>query len=414
MLRRFLGLVLLLAVTACATSTDTATPPVEPETAPQVAVADTEPNLVAELAKRLQQDPTSGSILFWTDAERRQGFKSIERLNSTRAIPASSSPLVLGTAPQDLTNIAYTVDGESFTLADFVGNEANIGLLVVQDGDVVFEQYAPGNDRASRWISFSVTKSVTSMLIGAAIKDGYIASAEEKVTDYLPRLRNSSYQEATIADVLHMASGVAWDETYTDRNSDVSNAGGLNGIELVNYLRDLPIAAEPGTAFNYNTGETNLVGEILRSAIGNNAATYLSAKIWEPYGMAYAANWMLGGPNAGELGGCCLSATLRDYARIGLFAMGDGQLADGSRVLPEGWMAESTSPSQGSAGYGYLWWLFGDGAYAARGIFGQQILVDPQNDLVIALHSNAPAAVATAYHKHIEAALAAIRQHLAK
>jgi len=284
----------------------------------------------------------------------------------------------------------------------------------VQGGDVVYEHYAPGNDQSSRWVSFSVTKSLTSMLIGAAIKDGYINSVDDKVVDYLPRLRNSAYEAASIADVLHMASGVAWDETYSNPESDVAKAGGLNGIELTRYLRDLPNEAEPGTKFNYNTGETNLVGEILRSAIGNNAATYLSHKIWQPFGMEAEANWILGGPGAGELGGCCISATLRDYARVGLFALADGKLADGTQVLPEGWMAESTIPSQGFAGYGYLWWLFDEGAYAALGIFGQQIMIDPKNDLVIALHSNAPAAVNTDYHRHIEAAIDAIRRRLAR
>ena len=185
-------------------------------------------------------------------------------------------------------------------------------------------------------------------------------------------------------------------------------------------MRELPNAAKPGTQFNYNTGETNLVGEILRAAVGSNAATYLSRKIWQPFGMEMDADWILGGAGAGagvgagELGGCCISATLRDYARVGLFALSEGQLADGTRVLPEGWMAQSTTPSQGFAGYGYLWWLAGDGAYSARGIFGQQILVDPQNDLVIALHSNAPAAVNTNHHQHIDAALAAIRKRLAR
>ncbi len=207
-----------------------------------------------------------------------------------------------------------------------------------------------------------------------------------------------------------MASGVAWNEDYADPRSDVAQAGGLNGIELIRYLADLPKEHVPGDVFNYNTGETNLVGEILRSAIGNNASTYLATKIWQPFGMGQDANWVTGAPGAGELGGCCISATLRDYARLGLFALNDGVLPDGTRVLPEGWMGASTAPSKGSSGYGYLWWLYAEGAYVARGIFGQQIRVDAKRDLVIALHSNAPAAVDTAYHAHIEAALGAVEQ----
>ena len=407
---RCIGAPLLLSLAACTTSTAPDAPP-----AVQTSTISTdEARMVAQLKEAYRQDPTSGTVLFWSDEQRRYGFKNTEQIFFTRTIEVGSSPLALGSNPIDLTDVPYTVEGTNFTLADFIGNPANIGLLVVQNGEVIFERYAPGNDRTSRWVSFSVTKSLTSMLIGAAIKDGFIASVDDKVVDYLPRLRNSAYEEASIADVLHMASGVAWDENYADPNSDVAKAGGFNGIELVNYLSDLPNEAEPGTKFNYNTGETNLVGEILRSAIGNNAATYLSHKIWQPFGMEADADWLLGGPNAGELGGCCISATLRDYARVGLFALNDGRLADGTSVLPEGWMAQSIAPSEGRADYGYLWWLFDEGAYAARGIFGQQIFVDPKNNLVIALHSNAPAAVDTNYHQHIEAALAAIRKKISK
>ena len=407
---RSVGAATLLLLAACTTSTAPEAPPAAQTSTPSTDEA----RMVAQLKEAYRRDPSSATVLFWNDEQRRYGFKNTEHINYTRTIPAGSSPLALGSNPIDLTDVPYTIEGTSFTLADFIGNSANIGLLVVQNGDVIFERYAPGNDRTSRWVSFSVTKSLTSMLIGAAIKDGFIASVDDKVVDYLPRLRNSAYEEASIADVLHMASGVAWDETYADPKSDVAKAGGFNGVELVNYLSDLPNEAEPGTKFNYNTGETNLVGEILRSAIGNNAATYLSHKIWQPFGMEADADWLLGGPNAGELGGCCISATLRDYARVGLFALNDGRLADGTSVLPEGWMTQSITPSEGFAGYGYLWWLFGEGAYAARGIFGQQILIDPKNNLVIALHSNAPAAVNTNYHQHIEAALGAIRKRLTK
>jgi len=415
MLKCFTCAAMFLGLGACTSATAPESSPIDVSQATQAVSEPTQSSAefstVAKLKESYRRDPSSATVLFWNDNERRYGFKNTQQINYTRVIAAGSSTLELGSNPIDLTAVPYSVEGREFTLADFVGNSSNIGLLVVQGGDVIYEHYAPGNDRNSRWISFSVTKSLTSMLIGAAIKDGYIASVDDKVVDYLPRLRNSAYDTASIADVLHMASGVAWDENYADPESDVAKAGGLNGIELISYLRDLPKDADPGTKFNYHTGETNLVGEILRSAIGNNAATYLSDKIWRPFGMEADADWVLGG--AGELGGCCVSATLRDYARVGLFALGHGQLADGTQVLPEGWMEQSTTPSQGFAGYGYLWWLFDEGVYAALGIFGQQILIDPKNNLVIALHSNAPAAVRTEYHQHIEAAMGAIRKRLA-
>ncbi len=353
-----------------------------------------------------------GSILFWTQPERRVGFAHIDQILPARRIDAGPQVLALGAAPRDLGDISYEVEGTRHTLEEFLADPAAIGLIVVQNGKVLYEHYAEGHSVDSRWVSFSVTKSVTSMLIGAAIRDGFIASVDEPVVHYLPRLRGTSYEHATIRNVLNMASGVRWNEDYADPNSDVSRAGGANGVALVRYLAELATDAAPGEKFNYNTGETNLAGELLRAAIGNNASTYLSHRIWQPFGMQADAYWMLGEPGGGELGGCCINATLRDYARIGMFALADGVLADGTRVLPEGWMAESIAPSQGYDGYGYLWWLDGDGAYSARGIFGQTIRIDPASGLVIAMHSNAPAAVRTEYHAHQTAVMAALRAAL--
>ncbi len=183
-----------------------------------------------------------------------------------------------------------------------------------------------------------------------------------------------------------MSSGVQWNEDYADPDSDI-NRFPTNTLEVYEYLRDKPRDVAPGEVFNYNTAETNLVGTLLRSAIGNNLATYLSEKIWQPFGMEADANWMLTETGGGEFGGCCISATLRDYGRIGLFALGDGRLPDGTQVLPDNWIAESTSPSKGYAGYGYLWWLHERGVYRASGIFGQGIYINPQEKVVIALHS---------------------------
>ena len=183
-----------------------------------------------------------------------------------------------------------------------------------------------------------------------------------------------------------MSSGVRWNEDYADPKSDVNSAD-WNTIRLYEYLRDLPRVSKPGEVFNYNTAETNLVGTLLRSAIGNNLATYLTEKIWQPFGMESDAYWMLTEPGGGEFGGCCISATLRDYGRIGLFALNDGRLADGSNVLPDDWMAESTSPSKGYDGYGYLWWITEDDVFRGVGIFGQGIYINRKENVVIALHS---------------------------
>ena len=352
------------------------------------------------------------SPLFMSQAERRIAFAHFDVLFPTRVIRGSGAASSLPSAQIDLSGVRFTANETDMTVADLLDSEHLMGLLVVQDGKVLMEHYAPDHGANVQWVTFSVTKSVTSLLIGAAIQDGYIDSVTDPIVKYLPRLAGSEYGESRVRDILQMASGIAWNEDYEDPESDVASAATLNGVALTDYLSQLPRVAPPGTRFNYNTAESNLLGEVLRSAIGMNAAPYLSQKIWQPMGMESDANWLLSLPEDRETGGCCISATLRDYARLGLLALADGVLPDGTRVLPEGWMAASTAASQGYTGYGYKWWLDADGRYGAYGIFGQAIAVDPKAQLVIAVHSNGQAASGSVYDQELEAALAAISEHL--
>jgi CubicO group peptidase (beta-lactamase class C family) len=352
------------------------------------------------------------SMLFWTPAQQLASYRNIDRIFPTRLIEAGDQVFELKEDPQDFDDLSYTIDGASYDLDWYIRERRVAGLLVLRDDRILFERYSLGNDETSRWISFSIAKSVTSMLVGAAVRDGYIASVDEPITAYLPRLAGGSYDGASIRDVLQMASGVAWNEDYSDIASDVSLGGGLNGLQLFKYLGKLPRVAKPGERFNYNTGETNLVGALLRAAIGNNASTYLSLKIWQPFGMEADANWMLDPLGFGELGGCCISATLRDYGRLGLFAMRGGVLPNGTRVLPDNWMRDSTAPSSAEEGYGYLWWLNLDGSYSARGIFGQLIWIDPDSRTVIVTHSAWPAASREDLWRHRNALAGAITRHV--
>ena len=340
-------------------------------------------------------------VLAWGLDETRDRFKRIEQFLPVRSVQRGTSVYPLKTALRDLGDTEYTVDGNTHTLNEYFETRRIAGLLVVHEGAIVYERYGLDNDESSRWISFSIAKSVTSMLLGAAIHEGFIKSVDDPVTDYLPQLRGSAYGRSTLRNVLQMSSGVAWNEDYADPQSDVSLAGGLNALSLYGHLNKLKVAAEPGEVFNYNTGETNLVGGIVRAAIGNNLATYLEQKIWQPFGMEADAYWNTDLQHRAELGGCCINATLRDYARIGLFAMNDGVLPDGKRVLPEGWIKQSTAPSKGYEGYGYLWWLIPDSpVYMALGIFGQMIWINPVTKTIIVTHSAWPQATNEEYSNH--------------
>jgi CubicO group peptidase (beta-lactamase class C family) len=324
--------------------------------------------------------------LFWTPEQQVAGYRNSHRISPTRKITAGKTVLKLPYAKRDLDDVKIQAGGIAMTVDEYFTRQSVAGLLVIKDGKILYERYGLGNTEDSRWISFSVSKSVVSMLFGAALQDGFIDSVDEKVTDYLPRLKGSSYDQSSIKNVLQMASGVEWNEDYTDPESDVARATWAT-TELYEYLRHKPRESSPGEIFNYNTAETNLAGTLLRSAIGNNLSTYLTEKIWKPFGMEADAYWNLTEPGGGEFGGCCLNATLRDYGRIGLFALNDGRLIDGTEVLPADWLRESTSPSKGYAGYGYFWWLTAEDIFTAIGIFGQGIYINREQDIVIALHS---------------------------
>lgn len=368
---------------------------------------------ISDLQRRMQADGTS-NLLFLDDADRRIAFAHMDRFAPSRALPASASPYPLSTnLDTSLMGVTYTVDGQDYTVESLLGQEPLMGMAVLEGDTIRLEHYAPDHTPESTWVSFSVTKSFTSTLIGAALKDGYITSLDDTVETYLPRLRGTDYGSVKVRHILQMASGIAWNENYEDPESDVAQAGAHQGVALTDYISKLKRVHPAGEVFNYNTAESNLAGEILRAAIGNNAATYMNDKVWQAFGMEHDATWLLSAPNGQETGGCCISASLRDYARLGLLAKKGGMLPSGESILPDGWMDMATTPSKGSDGYGYKWWLLNDGAYTASGIFGQMIFIDPKRDLVIAVHSNAPAAVGTDYHKHYRAAAAAIVGHYA-
>ena len=193
------------------------------------------------------------------------------------------------------------------------------------------------------------------------------------MTPYIPELKGSAYDGVNVRHLLTMSSGVKWNEDYADPNSDVARAGakilepGVNPI--VSYMKPLP-RANPRRApsSHYNTGETDLVGILVSNAVGKSLSQYASEKLWQAYGMERDATWMLD-PAGHERGGCCMSMTLGDYARVGQFML-DGGVARGQQVLPDGWIPQATTAqiTNGAppAGYGYFWWLGQGGPYRGR------------------------------------------------
>ncbi len=340
-------------------------------------------------------DPATPNFLTWSPELQSRGYRTIEEIYQVNTIERGEAvrPLVMADRQIDPT---FEHGGKSWTVASYMEAFNVSGVLVLKDGDILLERYGMGRQPADRWTSFSVAKSVTSTLVGAAIQDGKIAGLNAPVTDYIPDLAGSAYDGVTVRQLLMMSSGVQWNEDYTDPKSDVANAGvapgepGMNA--MVSYMRRLPRANPPGAVFNYNTGETDLVGLLVSNATGQSLSDYASAKIWKPYGMERDAIWMVD-PTGQERGGCCISMMLRDYGRVGQFLL-EGGMADGQAVLPEGWVAEATSAQidNGAAGYGYFWWINESGAYQASGIFGQSITTYRDDGLVIVINSAWPRA----------------------
>ncbi len=347
----------------------------------------------------------SNSVLFWTHEEKIAGFPAMEAQFPTNTVVHGEVSNPIPTADDTLA-VSFevpTADGESATwdLDAYMTQNNTAGLMVIKDGEIVLEKYGEGLDANGRWTSFSVAKSFSSTLVGAAIKDGLIGSVDDPIVDYLPGLAGSAYEGVSIRHVLNMTSGVAWNEDYEDPDSDVAKFSAEPSTDgsdpVVAYMARLPREAEPGTKWVYKTGETNLVGSLVRRATGKSMADYLTEKVWRPYGMNHDAAWMLdlGG---GEVAGCCLSVSLRDYARFGHFFM-HGAKIDGESIVPDNWIEEATTSTPaadegmgGRGGYGFQWWLTNGPAYRASGIFGQGIWLNPEKDLVIVTLSAWPGA----------------------
>ena len=303
--------------------------------------------------------PTNRDVLFWSQPQRDAAFRALDRLPvlaKWHVVPAGGTPMPLPPGPP----LKLPVDVDTY-----MAGQRSAALLIVHDGKLRIERYGLGFDAGGRWTSFSMAKSVTSTLVGAALRD------------------------VSVRQLLTMTSGVKWNEDYADPNSDVAkfnNHKPEEGVDaLVSYMRKLPREVPAGTRWLYSTGETNLVGVLLGAATKKPLATYLSEKIWVPAGMEQQATWILNRTGM-EISGCCIQAASRDYARLGLFIL-NGAKVRGQSIVPDGWLAEATSSrtdiGRPGRGYGYLWWTYADGTFAARGIFGQGIFIDPKRKIVI-------------------------------
>jgi CubicO group peptidase (beta-lactamase class C family) len=335
--------------------------------------------------------PTNRDLLFWSQRQRDAAFRALDRLPllaKSREVAAGPSASPLPPGPP----LALAIDVDHY-----MAGQRSAALLVLHDGRLRLERYGLDFDAAGRWTSFSVAKSITSTLVGAALRDGHLRSMDDKVSDYIVEMKGSAYDAVSLRQLLTMTSGVRWNEDYGDPQSDVARFNNHQpepGVDaLVSYMRRLPRDVPPGTRWHYSTGETNLVGILLSRATGQPLSSYLSAKIWQPAGMEQKATWILSRTGQ-EISGCCIQAATRDLLRFGRFVLDGARVGGvgGTATVPDGWLAEATrtqaSIDQPGRGYGYQWWTYDDGSFAAKGIFGQGLFIDPHRRLVIASNAN--------------------------
>lgn len=309
-----------------------------------------------------------------------------------------TAPLATASKPNRLARGSDMAMPAGF--ATWAEDRAVTGIVVLKDGNIRYEAYpltAEGEDdpATSRRISWSVAKSFLSVLVGILVEEGSIESLDDPVVKYAPALAGSAYANATLRDVLQMASGVTFDEDYLDFNSDINRMGRILALggSMDGFAAGLQDTfAEPGTDWRYVSIDTHVIGMVVRGATGRTIPDLLSEKVITPLGLTQPPYYITDGYGvAFVLGG--LNLTTQDYALFG-HMIASGGISFGTRIVSEDWITQSTRASAptdaGTIGYGYQWWIpvgATDGQFMARGIYGQYIYIDRPRGVVIAVNA---------------------------
>ena len=319
-------------------------------------------------------------------------FRSMDTLFTTRTVARSGPVWRLPHADHAL-DFTYTYKGASYTPEQFLERTYTNALLVMKDGRIVSEIYRNNTNERTRFIGWSMTKSITSILIGCALAEGRIRSLDDQITAYLPELKGGGYDGATIRQIMQMRSGVDYEERYDFDHPGAAASNHIaalvkNVARFADAARTVKRAHPPGEVFQYKTLDTAVLGWLLeRVSGGSTVAAYTASRLWEPLGAESDGFYIMDGPPGvgREFSGAGFNATLRDFARVGQMML-DGGVADGRRIVAADWVRESTRSTGASpmGGYGLQWWLLGNqGAYSAIGLQGQYIFVDPKTRTVV-------------------------------
>lgn len=325
--------------------------------------------------------------------------RTFELMFDTARVDAGEAPWRLPRDPRAL-DFSYEFDGAKLDGEGFAGRTFTDALLILKHGRIVHETYLNRATAETHFNSYSMGKTINSILAGIAIADGSLPSVDAPILDYMPELQGTAYDGLTLKNLLQMRTGVEWDDNFfapgPGRDAHVG-AFVDNEIRYVSAAgKILERAGQPGQGFNYNSIEAALVGEIVSRATGMSISAYLSERVWKPAGMARYGFYAIDGPPGvgKEFTVGAFNAVARDYARLGQMML-DGGMANGRRILTQEWVEESTTAGPGGAGdglgYAYLWWtIAGTDAFTMLGGEGQFVYVDPSSATVIVKLSHIP------------------------
>lgn len=307
---------------------------------------------------------------------------------TTSAVPAPADPDWTVDTPEshgiDLAGLDTALEYA------FVPERNTQGVVVVHDGAIVAERYGPDADATSVAASWSVAKSFTGALVGIAIEDGLIDGVDEPMSTWIPEWEGTPKGDITLIDVLRMQSGLDFNEDYDIgalEDSDIIQMI-INHTDQFAYAESRPVAHEPGTRFNYSSGDTLLLGRVIESATGMSTGDYAEQELFDPLGIDDATWWQDAEGNT--LTYCCLDMATRDFARFGQLYLDEGRWGD-DQLVPEEWVRDSTTAvatSEDVPDYGYQIWVGPEDPelphyFSFLGFDGQYVYVVPEYDLVI-------------------------------
>ncbi len=350
--------------------------------------------VLSSLLFRTELERANFALTLFSGEEQYQNFNRVASLFPTSEMTAAPAPYKFTTGDTISLPTSFDYAGARVDVETFLAETDTSALVVLHDGALVYERYLLTGGRAVNWLSMSVAKSFISAGIGIAVDQGLL-DVEQSISDYVPALGGSAYDGVRVKDVLQMSSGAAWDETYSDLNSDVNRMGRVMALggSTTEFVADMTREYEPGTVNRYNSGDTQALGILLRTVSGNSITAFLERNLWHPLGMESPGYWIIDSEDV-EMAFFGLNATARDYAKLGELYRNRGNW-NGRQIVSEDWVAASVTADgphlqpgldeDFPLGYGYQWWLpeSDQGEYLAIGVYNQFIYVNPANGVVI-------------------------------